>query len=353
MANNVFGGRPNCVVAKQTIDFISAGLTAGNTEIIYEVDDPLKSYIPGRPINGTSGFTKDKGYYMIPKIDMDLSAIVVPPTSAAPQLAAPATFTATTASDTQINLAWAAVTNATGYVVDRATNSGFTAGVDLAIYSGNLLSFNDTSRAPGTQYFYRIRSTAAGYTDSTYSSANATTTNSGSVQNLIWAQLQNGTTPSAGNFTASGTLPSGATATKKLTKATGNYVQYTITSPASNCSGAALVLCAADDANYAWGNTGNAIIAAIYQYTGTASSTTTNTGTTGTSLGSIAAGDILRMEVSGNDLLVKKSSNGGVSFTTIDTRAGIFTGVSTMTIKAIMAVTGSIQLTNVVGLGVV
>lgn len=79
MANNVFGGRPNAVVAKETIDFVTAGLNNTNIEIIYECGDALKSWVPGRPINAISGFTAEQGYYMVPKIDLDLSAYVVPP----------------------------------------------------------------------------------------------------------------------------------------------------------------------------------------------------------------------------------------------------------------------------------
>lgn len=83
MANNVFGGRPNAVVCKTTTSFASAGITALNTLIIYLVDNPLLSYVPGRAINGITGFVADKGYYMVMLSDMDLTAIVVPPTAGA------------------------------------------------------------------------------------------------------------------------------------------------------------------------------------------------------------------------------------------------------------------------------
>lgn len=79
MANNIVGGAPNAIVAKSTVTFATAGITALNTEIIYLVGDPLKSYVPGRAINGISGFETGKGYYMVAKTNMDLEAIVVPP----------------------------------------------------------------------------------------------------------------------------------------------------------------------------------------------------------------------------------------------------------------------------------
>lgn len=82
MANNIVGGAPNAVVCKQTVSFVTAGINNTNTEIIYLVDDPLKSYVPGRAINGISGFEENKGYYFVAKIDMDLTAYLVPPLDA-------------------------------------------------------------------------------------------------------------------------------------------------------------------------------------------------------------------------------------------------------------------------------
>lgn len=181
MANNIKVGL-NAIVAKATATFATAGLNSTNTEVIFKVDQGLASFVPGRAINAISGFEADKGYYMIAKTAIDLEAYVVPPISSIPQLAQPASFTATPAGTTQINLSWAAVTNATGYVVDRATNSGFTTGVSLAIYSGSGTSYNNTGLSPSTTYYYRIRATAAGYTDSAYSTDDAIT--SGSSYNI-------------------------------------------------------------------------------------------------------------------------------------------------------------------------
>lgn len=79
MANNINGNAPNAVVAKTTVSFVAAGINSTNTEIIYLVEDPLKSYVPGRAINGISGFEVNKGYYLVAKIDFDLESVVVPP----------------------------------------------------------------------------------------------------------------------------------------------------------------------------------------------------------------------------------------------------------------------------------
>lgn len=79
MANNLFADVPAACVAKQTIDFATAGFDSTNTRIIYEVGSPLKSFVPGRSINAVTGFTTDKGYYIVPKLDMDKTAYLAPP----------------------------------------------------------------------------------------------------------------------------------------------------------------------------------------------------------------------------------------------------------------------------------
>lgn len=84
------------------------------------------------------------------------------------QITSDGTFTACTAlSDvtsfavaagaSQIVVSWAAVTNRTRYQVDRATDSGFTTGVTLGVYTGTGLTFTDTGLASGTTYYYRIK----------------------------------------------------------------------------------------------------------------------------------------------------------------------------------------------------
>jgi len=79
MPNNLFANGPYAVVAKQTISFADAGVTVLNMNIIYLVDGVLKSYMPGRSINAINGFETGKGYYVVPKQDLDFSAWVIPP----------------------------------------------------------------------------------------------------------------------------------------------------------------------------------------------------------------------------------------------------------------------------------
>jgi hypothetical protein len=125
MANNVFADKPAAIVAKSSISFASAGLNdLAKVRIIYEVGDPLKSFVPGRAINAITGFTQDKGYYMVPAADLDLSAIVAPPLDAA-NITPPAP-TAGIVNDTANTFDW---TNAAGYVTadhETSINGGTT-----------------------------------------------------------------------------------------------------------------------------------------------------------------------------------------------------------------------------------
>lgn len=105
------------------------------------------------------------------------AAVAAPTTVSSVTLAAP-TLTGATGSGAAgtDHLTWPAVTNATNYIIDRATNVGFTTGVTLGVFNGPLLVFNDAGLTAATQYFYRIRAQGAnGYTDSAFGTASATT----------------------------------------------------------------------------------------------------------------------------------------------------------------------------------
>lgn len=72
-----------------------------------------------------------------------------------------------------ISLSWRAIPDATGYEIQRATNSGFTtalttvyngtkAGVTQTFQAGYTLEFHDTGLTANTAYFYRCRATGKG-----------------------------------------------------------------------------------------------------------------------------------------------------------------------------------------------
>lgn len=69
---------PKVVVAKETVSFEAVGITEENTHIIYEVAATLKSYVPGRLINGITGFEEQKGYYWVTKTNFTTTSVVPP-----------------------------------------------------------------------------------------------------------------------------------------------------------------------------------------------------------------------------------------------------------------------------------
>lgn len=84
----------------------------------------------------------------------------------------PSNFNATAASSSQINLSWDIVGNAEAYVLESSPN-GSTGWIQ--IYSGSGTSTSHTGLSTGTHYYYRIRATAEGISDSSYATDDATT----------------------------------------------------------------------------------------------------------------------------------------------------------------------------------
>jgi lysophospholipase L1-like esterase len=89
-----------------------------------------------------------------------------------------------------VSVDWSAVTGATGYVFEQSTTSGFTsgttqlynglsAGVTREFQPGYTLEYHPTGLTSGTTYYYRAKATAAGYSDSPWSTTLAITTASG------------------------------------------------------------------------------------------------------------------------------------------------------------------------------
>jgi hypothetical protein len=81
MANNLFLNRANAVVCKAGVPAASI-FTSGNLHIAYRIDNAMASYVPDRLINGFTTFEVGKGYYIIPKVDLDYTAYFVAPLQA-------------------------------------------------------------------------------------------------------------------------------------------------------------------------------------------------------------------------------------------------------------------------------
>jgi hypothetical protein len=92
--------------------------------------------------------------------------------------AAPSNLTATTASSSQIDLAWTDnSSDETGFEVDRALNSGFSSGLAVNAYTtgANATGVAATGLSGNTTYYFRARATNANGDSANSNTANATT----------------------------------------------------------------------------------------------------------------------------------------------------------------------------------
>jgi hypothetical protein len=94
-----------------------------------------------------------------------------------PPSAAPSGLTATAASSSRITLSWVDNTsNETGFKVERATDSGFTANLTLVTTTAaNATNYTDTGLSANTTYYYRVRATNPAGDSGNSASASATT----------------------------------------------------------------------------------------------------------------------------------------------------------------------------------
>lgn len=180
---------------------------------------------------------------------------------------------------------------------------------------------------------------------------------------LVWSQLSNMTDAGNGTLDNSTAGTGGGTATKRLIKADGNYIQYNISSTLINESEAFVFgIDNINDANYQWAGGAGTVtpLAAAYILPSTSEITTqtgdpnipssaTGTGVIGT------AGSIIRLEISGDNVIFKYSTNGGASFITLATQIGVLTGITNLYIKGVLAVGSASQriLQNCKGFGIV
>ena len=242
----------------------------------------------------------------------------------------------------------------TGKTVSSVVVTGSTVQVTVSVAfgSGDTVSLGYT--VPGSNMVK----------DSAGNNAAAITLSTGNVTNAIgsgeealsWNQLFQATNVGSGTIQWTGVAPDcGGTATKKLVKTTGNYVQYGIGAATGDSEACVLVLAANNDANYTWNSAGNQAYIGVYHFSGDYKRFVTATNGTTVSLADTpAANDIIRLEVSGDDVIIKKSTNGGVSFSTLSTVTGALTGATNIFIKAIGAVGNANDgLFTCKGLGVV
>jgi cellulose 1,4-beta-cellobiosidase len=119
----------------------------------------LSNALPNAPLSGH--WFHNQFVQLVQNANPPVGGGTSPPPACSTLPTAPATFTATAVSSSQINLSWAAVspgTNCTvSYNLHRSLTSGFTPSAATQISSGmTTTTFNDTGRLASTTYFYAV-----------------------------------------------------------------------------------------------------------------------------------------------------------------------------------------------------
>lgn len=119
--------------------------------------------------NGGPSGSQDSGWNSVLSLAVNQVARVVTP-------AAPTGLTATAASSTQINLAWTDnANNETGYRIERATNSSFSAGYVSSDVGPGSISAQITGLSPSTTYYFQVKALGSGSSSGYSNMASATT----------------------------------------------------------------------------------------------------------------------------------------------------------------------------------
>lgn len=130
----------------------------------YDMSSPSTVYTGALLTSNATGLTAGTTYYFqvtasgTDKVSSSSSIIKV-----STQLAAPGSFTASAVTATTMTLTWNAVTGASGYLVERATNAGFSTGL-TTVYTGTALTTPVTGLTTGTTYYFRVKATSTNFT---------------------------------------------------------------------------------------------------------------------------------------------------------------------------------------------
>jgi mono/diheme cytochrome c family protein len=104
------------------------------------------------------------------------TASVTTPPAVGPAPAAPSALSATAAGATRVDLTWVDNSgNETGFRVERATNSAFSAGLTAFTVTSNTASHSDTTVAGSTTYYYRVFATSSAGSSTASAVASITT----------------------------------------------------------------------------------------------------------------------------------------------------------------------------------
>ena len=147
--------------------------TASGAETLLQSGLATTSFLNTGLTNGTTYF------YKVTAVNAGGESPLSAEVSATPQVPSPAPPTSLSAiavSISQIDLTWTDnSTNETGFVVERATDSNFTAGLTTVALGANATSYSASGLTATTTYWFRVRATNAGGASTNSNVASATT----------------------------------------------------------------------------------------------------------------------------------------------------------------------------------
>ncbi len=138
--------------------------SGADTNTVFVKDIGFFSYSASLPGGGIFYPASGGGYWL---------QTLNPGDGSSPTLSDPTGFIVGTATSSSLTISWNTVSNATHYILYRATQSDYSDAIPIAKITG--LSYTDNGRTAATQYYYRVLASAAGYNNSGYATGSGTT----------------------------------------------------------------------------------------------------------------------------------------------------------------------------------
>ncbi len=162
----------------------TSGFTPDITKRVAQVSPPTTTFQNTGLVSGTTYYYKVSAENAIGE---GLSSAQVSGTTAGLQILG---LTVTVAGDTELQLDWTAVSDATSYKVYRSTTSGFTVSSGTLIASPTTNSYDDTGRTAGTTYYYRVSGVNVSFEGTPSSQVSGTTTGAPPPSPDFWLKLE-------------------------------------------------------------------------------------------------------------------------------------------------------------------
>ena len=216
------------------------------------------------------------------------------------------------------------ISGPSGATIRYTTNGETPSSHSLPYTSPITISTSTTIKAIATRRGYRN----AAVMSETYGTAAQWTT---------WGSLSNAT--QVGDYIQNnGSTPSGGLGSLSIDSTQAFSVVIELSATQSVTDGIVVFLDSVNTANYTWNVANNYLLGMFH--TGGQQYKTLGA-TTSSALGAVVLNSLLRMRKSGNDIVMERSVDAGVNWSTLGTETGILTGQTTLYLKAMFTTGGA------------